>query len=320
MEELETKHKDTILDRERQTDQFGDMLKKFSEEVRRIEELEKKVSEHQSHPQPEAISAAALLERPDSKLIQPKDIVVQHPPVTYVSEAHSSPRKLMKTPDLPPFSGADPVPKDEGSWEQWEFQVRGFLDTHTLEAVRSVLIHSVRGAARELVGFVGYQAELGVILKSLEKRFGKKLTGDKLQQDFYQISQDKGEKVKAFAGRLEQVYRKLQDKFPGKYDMKQLKDRLFYGMSQHLRDSMRFLYKKETTGYEELLEASQEAEGEWTDNKMVRVKNAQVGNEGGLKALRDQINALASAMLQMWWVGAHLLRSVPPWETKTGGF
>ena len=78
--------------------------------------------------------------------------------------------------------------------------------------------------------------------------------------------------------------------------MKQLKDRLFYGMRQHLHDSMRFLYKKETTGYEELLEASQEAEGEWTDNKTVRVKNAQVGNEGGLKALRDQINALASIM------------------------
>ena len=66
----------------------------------------------------------------------------------------------------------------------------------------SVLIHSVRGAARELVGFIGYQAELDVIPKSLEKRFGKKLTGDKLQQDFYQISQEKGEKVKAFTGRL----------------------------------------------------------------------------------------------------------------------
>ena len=62
LEELETECKDAILDRKRQTDQFGDMLRKFSEEVRRIEELEKKVSEHQPHPQPEAISAAALLE------------------------------------------------------------------------------------------------------------------------------------------------------------------------------------------------------------------------------------------------------------------
>ena len=75
----------------------------------------------------------------------------------------------MKTPDLLPFSGADPVPKDEGSWEQWEFQVRGFLDTHTSEAVCSALICSVRGAAWELVGFIGYQTELSMILQSLEK-------------------------------------------------------------------------------------------------------------------------------------------------------
>ena len=50
LEELETECKDAILDCKRQTDQFGDMLKKFDEEVRRIEELEKKVSEHQPHP------------------------------------------------------------------------------------------------------------------------------------------------------------------------------------------------------------------------------------------------------------------------------
>ena len=273
LEELETEHK-----------------------VRRIEDLEKKVSQCQSESHPESISAAAVLEHPESKLIQPHDVIVQHPPRTYMSEAHLSPRKLMKTPDLPPFSGADPVPKDEGSWEQWEFQVWGFLDTHTPEAVHSALIHSVRGATRELVGFVGYQTKLDVILQPLEKRFGKKLTGDKLQQDFYQLSQERGEKVKAFAGRLEQVYRKLQDKFPGKYDMKQLKDHLFYGISQHLHDSMRFLYKKDTTGYEELLEASQEAKGKWTDNKTVQVKNVQAEEGGGMKALRDQINALASVM------------------------
>ena len=70
--------------------------------------------------------------------------------------------------------------------------------------------------------------------------------------------------MKVFAGRLEQLYCKLQERFPGKYDSKQLKDRLFYGMSQHLQDSMQFLYKKEDTSHEELLEASQEAKGEWT--------------------------------------------------------
>ena len=57
-----------------------------------------------------------------------------------------------------------------------------------------------------------------------------------------------------------------------------------------------FLYKKEDTSYEELLKASQEAEGEWTKSKMARVKNASVPENKGLKALRDQINALASTI------------------------
>ena len=144
LEELETECRDAVLDHEWQTNQFEDMLKKFGEEVRRIEDLEKNVSQCQSKSHPESISAAAVLEHPESKLIQPHNVIIQHPPLTYTSETHSSPMKLMKTPDLPPFSGADPVPKDEGSWEQWEFQVQGFLDTHTPEAVCSALIHSVR--------------------------------------------------------------------------------------------------------------------------------------------------------------------------------
>ena len=48
---------------------------------------------------------------------------------------------------------------------------------------------------RELVGFVGYQADLETILKVVKKQFGKKLMGDKLQQDFYQLSQERGKKV-----------------------------------------------------------------------------------------------------------------------------
>ena len=66
LEELETEHRDAVLDREWQTDQFEDMLKKFGEEVRRIEDLEKKVSQCQSESHPESISAAAVLECPET--------------------------------------------------------------------------------------------------------------------------------------------------------------------------------------------------------------------------------------------------------------
>ena len=60
--------------------------------------------------------------------------------MTHTSESYMTPNKLLKTPNLPPFSGTDPVPKDEGSLEQWELKVNGFLDTHTQEAVHSAIV------------------------------------------------------------------------------------------------------------------------------------------------------------------------------------
>ena len=60
---------------------------------------------------------------------------------------------------------------------------------------------------------MGFDASLEKILEEVMKQFGKRYTGNKLQQEFYQLHQEKGEKVRAFAGRLEIVYR-LHDKLP----------------------------------------------------------------------------------------------------------
>ena len=67
-------------------------------------------------------------------------------------------------------------------------------------------------------------------------------------------------------------------------------------MSQHLWDSMRFLYKKEETSCEDILKTSHEAQGEWTENKSIRVKNVTVTENDGLKALKEQISSLASVI------------------------
>ena len=61
------------------------------------------------------------------------------------------PDKLSAPPNLPIYSGQEPVPSTEGSIDQWLFQVEGALATHTKEAVRSMVIGSVRGAAHELL-------------------------------------------------------------------------------------------------------------------------------------------------------------------------
>ena len=57
----------------------------------------------------------------------------------------------------------------EGLIDQWLFQVEGALATHTEEAVQSAVIWSVRGAAHELLEFIGYGEEMSVILRHIKE-------------------------------------------------------------------------------------------------------------------------------------------------------
>ena len=102
-----------------------------------------------------------------------------------------------------------------------------------------------------------------------------------MQQEFYQLAQDKTEKVRQFAGRLEQKYKYLKEKFPNKYQTKDLKDRLFHRMHPHIHKSIRFLYKKAKVTYEELLSKMLEAEKDCCSSKSTSVKSkaAVVENE-----------------------------------------
>ena len=104
---------------------------------------------------------------------------------------------------LPPFSGSDPVPKDEASCKQWVWQAREALKSFTVGAVRIAIVQSVMGEVREFPAAVGFKESVETLLDKVEDIFGEKWTADGLQQDFYKITQGKNEKVRQFAGRLE---------------------------------------------------------------------------------------------------------------------
>ena len=124
------------------------------------------------------------------------------------------------------------------------------------------MIGSVRGAAHELLEFIGYGEEMGDILKHIKERFGQGPLKAKLQKEFFLMEQRKTESINQCAGRVEQGFKRLRALYPGRYDCNQLKERVFQGIHPHLRDSVRFLYMKEDVGYEEFLAAVYEAETE----------------------------------------------------------
>ena len=123
--------------------------------------------------------------------------------------------KFGAPPSLPIFLGQEPVPAMEGSIDQWLFQVEGTLATHTEEAVRSAVIGSVRGAAHELLEFIGYGEEMSSILKHIKEGFGQGPSKAKLQKEFFPMEQRKTESINQFTSWVEQRFKRLRTLYPG---------------------------------------------------------------------------------------------------------
>ena len=155
------------------------------------------------------------------------------------------------------------------------FQIRGFKGLYTEEAMKNGIVGAVTDGAQDYLDFIGFENELTTIIDALDMRYGKGQSTDRIQQEFYQLSQEQSETIQQFAGRMELKYKMLVELYPGQYTKDILKQRLFYGMTQHLRNLIRYLYKKPGTTYEELMMSAKEAEAEWIDNK-ARVKSAVI--------------------------------------------
>ena len=100
-------------------------MAQFGQEVQKVEELQKN-----------ALVVAAAAATASAHLVMAPQLV------TSVSGSHAS-HKINKPPVVPHFSGANLVPKDEGSYEQWRFQIVEVQEVCTEEAVQSATVHSV---------------------------------------------------------------------------------------------------------------------------------------------------------------------------------
>ena len=105
-----------------------------------------------------------------------------------------------KTPIHAKFSGIEPVPKAEGSYEQFKFQIKGYRKMYHDEAIKAGMIGSVTDNARDYLDFVGFDKELPVLMEALETRYGKGQMTDMLQQELYQLTQERNESVQQFVG------------------------------------------------------------------------------------------------------------------------
>ena len=142
-----------------------DLLTRFEQQIQRIEATSSKISSITGPPSPGSV------ETPEVE----SEIRIKLP---------------IKTPILTKFSGIEPVPKGEGSYEQFKFQIKGYRKTYDDKAIKAGMIGSVTDKARDYLDFVGFDKDLPVLMEALETRYGKGQTTHKLQQEFYQLTQE----------------------------------------------------------------------------------------------------------------------------------
>ena len=147
-------------------------------------------------------------------------------------------KKNTKNPDLPVFSGETPTPKGEVEYDNYIFQLQMLRSSYTDDAIRNVIVATVRTQTKMANRAIGYGSSLDVMIRQLQDSFSLGETVDILGQEFHQLMQQPREKVGEFGGKLEYKFRLLQEKCPGRYVDEQLRDRLFHGMSDKLRDSV----------------------------------------------------------------------------------
>ena len=204
---------------------------------------------------------------------------------------------------LHPFSGSHL--KEDVSFEQWAYEVRLALKTHTEGSVREAMIQCLKGATLEGVRNLGDEASVEQILEYLTGTFQGAAPFDTLLKNFFQLQQEDSESIAQYSIRLESKLANLKWQYPqglsNETELQYKRDRLFYGLHKNIRDSIRSSYKDPKITYAELLRAAREIEEELGENSPQNSKpdkKAKVASTTVSSSAATELSKLAEVTLK----------------------
>ena len=102
-----------------------------------------------------------------------------------------NPDKNALYPKFSVFSGEEPKPKSEASYEEWKYEVHCVRNDriHSEHIIAQAIRKSLRGQAKRVLLPLGPTANIEEILNHLEGVFGNVATGESVLQEFYASSQ-----------------------------------------------------------------------------------------------------------------------------------
>ena len=105
------------------------------------------------------------------------------------------------------FSGEDPTPKNEVSFEEWKFEVNCIRKnkSYSDQVVAQAIMKSLRAPAKKALYNMGDSATLEDIMKTLDVQFGSVTIGISAMQEFFTASQKQDETAASWGLRLETI-------------------------------------------------------------------------------------------------------------------
>ena len=194
--------------------------------------------------------------------------------------------------DIGKFSGTEPTPADELNFDQWCINVKSYQascpDNILLPAIRKLII----GKAKLVVRHLGPSYTVDKVIAILTQEYEGVTSSDVIFKDFYQLKQERNERVQIFSIWLRDILTKLSIQFPDRVPKedhdKILKDWFFYGIKSKLQNSIRHLYDNESITFLQLLVKAHRNEEEETTSKIVS-KNVTVGHGATLEQRVDNL-------------------------------
>ena len=110
-------------------------------------------------------------------------------------------------PYITPFSGIDPVPKNESSFEDWRVEIRSLIESgeYSDYEVAQLIRNSLKLPAKKAVFTLGSSATSKDIIEKLQNVFGNVASGESVLTEFYTSAQKSDESVTMWGMRLEQI-------------------------------------------------------------------------------------------------------------------
>ena len=175
-------------------------------------------------------------------------------------------KQTLALPKLNTYSRTEMLGKGEVSFEAWRYEVKSLCACHEESVVKEARIRSLREPAATVLRGLPTNASVKEILRHMEQRCNPTVDAHVMLKEFNNMTQGSKESAAAYITRLEAALHRIRTKHPDNIRENRvqimLKRGCYQGLTDGLKESLRYLYDNPAKTYDDLIEKVIQIDGE----------------------------------------------------------